>query len=335
MTRRVTLRDVAERAGVSVTTVSNVVRGWQYISSETRTRVEEAITALGYAPHSIAQGLRTGRTQAIGLIVPDLSSAYFSIMVETIEKAARARGYSVLIFSTHNLPEREAEAIAQVTARWVDGLLMVQSTPAARTEALLATLPMPVVALDRIPPNYGGAWCCVDNRAITRLAVEHLHGLGHTDIALIVAPRDISVVEARAIAFQEYTAGRGRLIPTGDDFDLHGGYAAIVRLLDAGETLPTALFASNDMMAAGAMRALAERGIRVPDDLSIIGVDDVPLCAYLTPALTTVRQPLEPLANAGIALLLALIDEQDADPHITLMPELVVRESTAPPRKES
>jgi len=329
----VTLRDVADRAGVSVTTVSNVVRGWQFIASDTRARVEEAIAELGYSPHFIAQGLRTGRTQAIGLIVPDLANLYFAVMVETIETAAQERGYNVLVFSTHNSPEREAQAIEQVTARWVDGLLIVQSTQEARTGTLLADLDIPLVALDRVPSDYTGAWCTIDNHAVVRLAIGHLRDLGHTDIAMIVAPRDISVVEARVEAFLALTDGRGRLIPTGDDFGLHGGYSAIVRLLDAGEALPTAFFASNDMMAAGAMRALSERGLRIPQDISLVGMDDVPICSYLTPALTTVRQPLELLANAGIALLLSLIDDKPTDAHVVLMPELVVRESTAPPRK--
>lgn len=329
------MRDVAERAGVSVTTASNVVRRWQYIASDTRARVEAAIADLGYSPHSIAQGLRTGRTQAIGLIVPDLANLYFAVMVETIERAAGERGYNVLVFSTHNSPQREAQAIEQIAARWVDGLLIVQSTQTARTSELLSHLDIPMVALDRIQPDYTGAWCRIDNYALVELAVAHLRQLGHTDIALIVAPPDIGVGEARVQAFISLAGETRRLIHTQGDFGLTGGYSAIAQLLDSGGPLPTAICASNDMMAVGALRALGERGIRVPTDVSVIGMDDVPICAFLNPALTTVRQPIELLAHEGIGVLLSLIAEKPTATHIVLQPELIVRETTAPPRKAS
>lgn len=333
MARRVTLRDVADRAQVSVTTVSNVMRGWPYISAETRSRVEAVIRELGYAPHSIAQGLRTGRTQVIGLIVPDLASQYFSVMVDTVERVARQHGYNVFVVNTHNSPDLEAEAVEQVAARWVDGLLMVQSTTGARTGERLEALEIPSVALERVPTDYSGASCMIDNRQIVKVALDHLHALGHKDIAHLVAPRDITVVEARVEAYLEAMGGRGHLIPTGGDFSLNGGYMAMLRLMEMKDRLPTAIFASNDLMAVGAMRALTQNGVRVPQDVSIVGVDDIPFCAYITPALTTVRQPLQLLADAGINLLLSLIDhKQPETQQIVLTPELVVRESTAPPR---
>lgn len=190
--------------------------------------------------------------------------------------------------------------------------------------------------MERVPTDYSGPSCMIDNREVVRLAVDHLCALGHQDIAMLVAPRDITVVEARVQAFMEVTKRKGRLIPTGD-FGLHGGYTAAKRLLDFGTPLPTALLASNDMMALGAMRVFSERGIRVPEDISLIGVDDAPFCSYLTPALTTVRQPLELLASAGITLLLSLIDKKSPPAqHIVLVrPELIVRETTAAPRKEA
>ncbi|MBL8134184.1 MAG: LacI family DNA-binding transcriptional regulator [Anaerolineae bacterium] len=329
-----TLRDVADRAQVSVTTVSNVVRGWPYIAAETRSRVEDAIEVLGYSPHSIAQGLRTGRTQAIGLVVPDLASQYFAVMVETVETVAQQRGYNVFVVNSRNSPELEIQAVEQVTSRWVDGLLIVQSTRSANTSKHLSRMPIPVVAMERVPQDYQGASCMIDNQAIVRMAVGHLRDLGHRAIAMLVAPRDITVVEARVQAFLSLTQGHGTLIPTADDFGLHGGYTAVKRLLDSGSALPTGIFASNDLMALGAMRAFSEHGIRVPKDVSIVGVDDIPYCAYLTPSLTTVRQPLELLASAGITMLLSLIDEKPPGAQqIVLLPELIVRESTGAPRK--
>lgn len=334
MARRVTLRDVADRAQVSITTVSNVMRGWPYISADTRIRVEAAINELSYSPHSIAQGLRTGRTQVIALIVPELATLYFAVLVETVEQIAQQHGYNVFVVNSRNSPELEAQAVEQVASRWVDGLLIAQSTRSAGTGERLNRLEIPVVAMERVPPDYTGSSCMIDNRQIVTLALDHLRSLGHKDIAHLVAPRDITVVEERVEAYLEIMDKRGRLIPTGDDFGLHGGYTAITRLLESGEKLPTAIFASNDLMAIGAIRALQERALRVPEDVSVVGVDDIPVCRYLTPTLTTVRQPLGALANAGIMMLLRLIHRQPLqNDHVVLKPELIVRESTAAPRK--
>jgi len=336
MARRVTLRDVASHAQVSVTTVSNVVRGWQFIAADTRRRVEQSILELGYSPHSIAQGLRTGRTQVIGLIVPDLASLYFAVMVETVEQVAQQHGYNVFVINSNESPEQEARALEQVAARWVDGLLIVQTTPSERASKLLASLNMPTVALDRVASDYHGAACTIDNRQIVLLAIAHLCALGHTHIAHLVAPRDITVVEARAQAYVEAMGGQGRLIPTGSDFDLEGGYLGILNMVVAGTPLPTAVFASNDLMAIGAMRAFSERGIRVPEDVSIVGVDNIPFCRYLSIGLTTVAQPLDALAEAGMTMLLQLIHDHPLDAQqVILQPELIVRESTAAPRKDA
>lgn len=336
MARRVTLRDVADRAQVSITTVSNVVRGWPYIAVETRNRVESAISELGYQPHSIAQGLRTGRTQAIGLIVPDLASLYFAVMVEIVEQIAQRHGYNVIVVNSNESPDNEARAIEQVAARWIDGLLIAQTTPSERSSALLANLPIPIVALDRVPPDYPAPYCTIDNEQIIALALGHLTALGHTHTAHLHGPRNIIVAEVRAQAYLRATHGAGRLIATGDDLDLNGGYLGMLRLLDSGDPLPTAIFTANDLMAIGAMRALHERGVRVPDDVSIIGVDDIPFGRYATPALTTVAQPLDQLALAGTTMLLDLIHERPiAASQILLEPSLVVRESTAAPRKDA
>jgi len=329
-----TLRDVARRAGVSVTTVSNVVRGWPYISDATRARVQRAIAELNYSPDPIAQGLRTGRTQVIGFIVPDIANPHFAAMVSIVEDVAHEQGYSVLVFSTHEDSAREADCIRRVAHGWGDGLLIVQAAPTNQLDP--RALPVPVVGIDRVPGDFAGAGCTVDNSAVAELAVRHLAELGHRRIAHLSGPPRALPAQARAAGYRRWMGALGldyRYASSNPGvWSAQEGYRATGALLDEGER-PTALFASNDRLAIGAAHALRERGLRVPEDVSLVGVDDIETSRYLNPPLTSVRQPLEAMARAGIDLLLRLIEgkQTPAEASITLAPTLVVRASTAPP----
>lgn len=336
MNRRVTLKDVAIFAGVSVTTVSNVVRDWPYVAEETRVKVQNAIIELGYSPHPIAQGLRTGRTQVIGFIVPDLSNPYFSQMVSIVEDIAQERGYSVSVFNTHENEEREAEAIRRVVSRWVDGLLISSVVRSRHTASLLHTIQIPIVAVDRIPDSFEGASCTLDNFRAAQLVMEHLANLGHQRIAYLSGPAGAQPARDRLEGYQRSLRARRlsyeRIESSNIAWGSQDGYKSMQAIF-TDKVLPTAVFASNDRMAIGASLAIHEHGLNVPDDISVVGVDDIEVSRYMNPPLTTVKQPLEQMARTGIDLLLKLINEETpSQAHMILAPSFQVRQSTAPPK---
>jgi LacI family transcriptional regulator len=336
MAQKVTLRDVARHAGVSVTTVSNVVRGWPYIAEETRLKVERAIEELGYVPHPIATWLRRGYTRTIGFVVPDVTSPHFAALVETVEDIAREHGYSVLVLNTHEDELREAEAVRLLNSGLGDGILLVQTANALQNGTLLRDVTIPVVAIDRVRNTFNGPFCNVDNFAVTRLAMQHLYDLGHRRIAHLVGPASALSAQDRAESYRQFVRQAGLdykyLSTNPSQWCSDEGYRAMHELLDE-PVRPTAVFVSNDRMAIGAIHAALERGLRVPEDLSLVGVDDIELSRHITPPLTTVRQPLEDMARIGIEMLLKLIRGESLEQtHVSLAPSLIVRESTAPPR---
>lgn len=330
---RITLRDVANEAGVSTTTVSNVVRGWPHISDETRHKVEDAIRKLGYLPHPIAQGLRTGHTQVIGFIVPDLANPHFASMVSVAEDIAHERGYCILVCNTHEDPAREAVCVNRVVNGWGDGLLLVQTGTTSEAFASLVNRGLPFVAMDRVPLEYAGAFCSVDNAQLVRQAMEHFHSLGHRRIAHLAGPSNALTACQRATYYAQVCEDLGvrcQIVSNnGVRWSSQEGYDAMRSLLDSGD-IPTAVFASNDRMAIGAMRAIAERGLRIPDDISVVGVDDIEAGAFHNPPLTTIRQPVEEMTRASIEMLLKLINNQiPSEIQVSLAPSLVVRQTTA------
>lgn len=334
MLSKITLRDVADRAGVSVTTVSNVVRGWPYISEETRLRVEQAINDLGYVPHPMAQGLRTGRTQVIGFVVPNLGNPHFAAMVSAVEDVAWEHGYSVLVFNTHENESRETDCVRRMINGWGDGLLIVQSAQFLETSQLLRDFPLPVVAIDRVPPTYEGAYCKVDNIAIARMAMTHLYELGHRRIAHLSGAKNaltaMTRLEGYRLFLQEMGLSYSYVSNSTNLWTPNEGYHAMQDLL-ATAPHPTAVFASNDSLAIGAAHAIREAGLRIPEDISLIGVDDLDVSRYLYPPLTSVQQPVAEMAQVGIDLLLRLImGEPPEDIHVSLSPTLVIRRSTGP-----
>jgi LacI family transcriptional regulator, galactose operon repressor len=335
---RVTLKDVAKYAGVSVTTVSNVVRDWPYISDEMRQKVQQAIEELGYSPHPIAQGLRTGQTQVIGFILPNLSDPHFGRMASVAEDVAREHGYDLLVLNSHENEARQNECIQRATSRWVDGLLIVtvvhpQETSPGVSKAL-SNVSVPIVAVDRLPEGYNGPSCLLDNFRAAQLAIEHLRGLGHERIAHLAGPRGAHPARERLNGYLQAAQGYGlayqRVAFAESSWGCSDGYTAMGEVL-RDDRRPTAVFASNDRMAIGASLAIHEQGLRIPEDISLVGMDDIEVSEYMNPTLTTVRQPLEAIARAGIDLLLDLIcDETPDSVHVQLEPNLMVRRSTAP-----
>lgn len=332
MAERVTLRDVAQHVGMSVTTVSNVVRGWPFVADETRRRVQQAIVELGYSPHPIAQSLRTGQMQTLGFIVPDLSNPYFASMVSVAETIAQERHYSLIVFNTHEDDAREAECIRRATNRLVDGMLIAHVIDTRDGGARLRGLSLPVVSIDRVPEGYDGPSCTIDNIRAATLATEHLGALGHERIAHIAGPVGALPARDRLLGYRDTLRARGlgyeRVTYCDASWGCAAGYRAMTEIL-ADPVRPTAVFASNDRVAIGALHAIRDAGLSVPGDIALVGLDDIEVSEHVQPPLTTVRQPIQDVARAGIGLLLALVGgERPAELNVVLEPALVVRESS-------
>ena len=322
-------------AGVSIQTVSVVVNDKAVVSAETRERILAAIDELGYRPQAVGRSLRTGATRTIGLLVADITNPFFARMADAVEDHAHQAGYTLILYNTHSDAERERTYLHMAAERWVDGMLFVTTTDTLHGLGALRAAGIPTVAIDRIPTDYEGAWVILDNRRTGALVAEHLLDLGHRDLAQICGPLDLRLSVERLESFEAAVRERG-FQPVGHavgdaSWSCESGYRAMRTLLAADRT-PTAVFASNDRLAIGAMRAAAEAGLRVPDDLSIVGVDDIELAPYVTPPLTTVRQSLADVATLATKILLDLAHGRDpAHTQVVFQPELVVRRSTARP----
>lgn len=334
MSRNVTLKDVAAYAGVSVTTVSNVVRNWPYVSPGMRDHVQRAIDTLGYSPHLVAQGLRTGQTQALAFIVPDLSNPYFAEIVSAAEDAAQTYGYILLVFNSHEDADREMACVQRASSRSVDGLLITHSLQTRWSETLWNHVDIPIVAVDRVPGHDQHPVCAVDNLRAGQLATSHLVELGHRRIAHIAGPKRIRTAQDRSKGYlhtlDKHDLDYRRIVYSDDTWGPRDGYECMMTLLD-NTAPPTAVFTSNDRMAIGALHAIYDRGLRVPHDISVIGLDDIEVSAHLTPPLTTIRQPLDRLAGAAVEMLLRLVRGEALEQRVNLLePELIIRQSAAP-----
>lgn len=327
-----TMKDVARIADVSLQTVSTVVNDKPGVTDETRQRVLDVVQKLGYRPYSIARSLRTRRTRTIALVISDIANPSFATMASVAEVQAHAKGYSLVLYNTHDDMDREANYIQIATERWVDGVLFVAAQDRADGLAALELAGIPSVAIDRIPAGYSGPSVTLDNEQAGYLAATHLLELGHRRLAHISGPRNLRLVRERLAGFvraaADYGIGEGD-IPQGEgDWGCESGYGAMHKLLLAGAR-PTGLFAANDRMAIGAMTALLEHGLRVPEDVSVVGLDDIEVSAYQSPPLTTLRQSFEQLATISVQLLLSILEgEPTPETQVVLPPELVVRRST-------
>ncbi|KAB8192790.1 LacI family DNA-binding transcriptional regulator [Nonomuraea phyllanthi] len=330
------MADVAKLAGVSGQTVSRVVNGNDRVTAETRQKVESAMRQLGYRANIAARALATGRFGTIGVVMFNLSAIGNVRILESVVAGAQARGYSVSVAVVDAPTEQEVRAAVRgLTDRAVDGVIVIEArvldTPHLR---LLEEVPL-VIADSRAAhghPTFG-----MDEAAGARAAVDHLLGLGHATVHHVAGPAGSNPAQRRRAAWQRQLKRSGRAVPppvTGD-WSPQSGYDAALRLL-AGDGV-TAIFAANDQMAAGVLRAAEELGRRVPGDLSVVGFDDLDFTPFLSPPLTTVRQDLAAVGRRCLEHLLARIEAPSGSeaPEVTsrfVRPELVIRASTAPPR---
>jgi len=335
----VTLKDVAREAGVHVSTASRALSPdtRSVVNVETARRVSEVATRLGYRPHPLARGLRTNRTLTIGMIVPDLMNPLFSPIYAGAEERLSQFGYSLVITSDGDDEVKARDVVAGFLERRVDGLILATAHLDVGVPAEAVEGSAPVVLVNRAMATEVFPTIVGDDRLGIGMAVRHLASLGHTAIAHISGPLHLSTGMNRRQAFehalrQEGIEPRPEMVSEAVAFRTPDGREACRRLLDAGVEV-TAIVAGNDLMALGCYDAIAERGMSVPDDISVTGYNDMMFIDRVAPALTSISVPYRAMgAEAASAMLRVLEDGGDVTGSTTrLPPSLVIRQSTAPP----
>jgi LacI family transcriptional regulator len=334
--RRATLRDVADAARVHPATASRALNPEtrMLVSEDTARRVIEAASQLGYRPNPVARSLRTRRSHTVGVLIPDLNNPMFPPVVRGLEDRLAGAGYVALLGNTDADPGRERTLFEQMRARHVDGFVLATATLRDQLLAEAAADGVPVVLMNRLAPEYGFPSVSADNEQGARMAVSHLAQLGHSRIAHIAGPQEASTGVDRLRGFRDGMAAHGLkvdedLIAYARKYTVEEGTRCCRDLL-AGRGGFTALTAANDMLAVGCYAALDEAARRCPEDISVIGFNDMPFIDRLRPPLTTVRFPHYQLGTEAAELLLGRIRGTQEPAEIRyLPPELVIRGSTA------
>jgi LacI family transcriptional regulator len=330
-----TISDVARKAGVSVATVSRVMNGTKFVSAQLRERVQLAMRELDYQPNLLAGSLRRQESFTVGLIVPDTSNAFFGELAKGVEDAGFENDYNVILCNSDYNLERERTYVEVLQAKQVDGLIFIPSSAEMEhVKALLERMRGPVITVDRLTPELDADSITVDNRQGGRLAAQHLVDLGHERIGCVGRPKYLAHVEERISGFCEVLKERG--IELHDAYRVQGGFS-FAEGVEAGKKIlalprpPTAIFAYNDVMAIGVLRAARELDVRVPEDLAIVGFDNIPVASFVTPQLTTVNQPKYEIGAQAAQLLIDRLNlEREGPPERRVLDvDLVVRESSA------
>lgn len=333
---KVGIRDVAKLAGVSTGTVSRVLNDHPSVTDELRTRVRSVIEELGYTPDPSARSMRSKVSRLIGIIIPDLTNPFFSELVQSAEQAAARHGYNIIVMTSFDHAAKEADRIGQLTSRKVDGIILV---PSNDFHTLKLPKGLPIVIVDRLLPGYSGI--AADHRSGVRLGVEHLVKLGHRRIGFISGPKGSVPAGDRLKGYLDAMESVGDggqsaapLIAEAA-FDYESGRSAGNYLLArARRERPTAIFASSDQQAIGCMRAAHDLGIPIPAALSIVGFDGIPLASMTTPRLTTVKQPIQEIAAAAVAVLLNKQDVPALGKPLLLACEISEGETTSSPQPD-
>jgi LacI family transcriptional regulator len=330
------MRDVAERARVSTSTVSHVLNGTRKVSEATRDGVLAAIEELGYQPNLLAKSLKTRKTFTIGLLISDIQNSFFTSVVRGVEDIALSRGYHLFLCNTDEDAAREDEYITELAKKRVDGLIVASSAPRHDHARRLRTENIPFVFMDREVEGVDADVIRADNYLGMELIAEHLVGQGHERIGMISGPLD------KASGYERYRGLHAALASLGmdledslvrfGDFRTASGHAGASELLRRSPP-PTALVTANNQMTLGALIAIQEMGLRIPNDISVVGFDDPEWAPLVSPPLTTLAQPTYQMGVGAIQLLL---DRIEGNPDrkaskLLLEPWLIVRESTSPP----
>ncbi len=328
------MRDVAERAGVSITTVSHVINETRLVSDELRGRVLAAMQELGYQPNLLARGLRRGETHTIGMIVPDSANPFFAEVARGFEDASFEQGYSVILCNSDGDLDKELLYTNVLAEKQVDGILFVAAGVSTGHIRALQERRMPVVVVDREISDVSVDEVLTDNARGGWLATCHLVELGHRRIGCITGPSDVTPSAERVTGYRQALREAG--IPVDEalvvkgDFQYESGFQAARQLLSTDDSL-TAIFACNDLMAIGATRAALELGQQVPAGLSVVGFDDVRLASFANPPLTTIAQPKYEMGVVAATMLLERMRDLDMPPRRRVLDaSLLIRQSTTP-----
>jgi LacI family transcriptional regulator len=329
----VTIRDVAQRAGVSSMTVSRVINESSRVSPETRGRVERAISELGYVPSRLARGLSAQRTGTLAVIVPDVSNPFFTLLVRGAEEVARRAGYHAILCDTRADLAVEREVIEEMIAHRVEGIAIAPVSDRSREQLRrLARFGIPFVLVDRTVAGIDADAVLGDSSAGAERLVEHLIALGHTRIGLIVESDEVSTARDRRSGYEAAHRGAGLALDpelvVETSVDPSGGYEGMSRLLEL-DPRPTAVFTVNNLVALGAIEAVRAAGLEVPDDVALVCFDDIEYASRLYPFLTVMEQPAEMFGTLGAQLLLERIERRAPDrARVVVLPaDFVVRRS--------
>jgi len=333
--------DIAKYAGVAKSTVSRIISGKGQFSEKTKAKVLEAARKLNYRPSSIARSLKSKTTKAIGLMLPNITDPFYPEIIRGVEDVASQNGYIIVLCDTNESKKKESMYFEIFENRWIDGVIYTGITGEPEEEKhIYATLKkrLPIVFIDREVEGHFACTVMIDNERAAFNATRYLLGLGHRKIGFIKGEKGKKEIRIFTQRFEGYKKALfehkvefdPELIVEGD-LTMEGGALATKKLLDKDKYL-TAIFASNDLMAIGAMREVQKRGLQVPEDISIIGFDDIPLSSLISPSLTTISQPKYEIGAEAAKLLLKMINSPEAPKSkIILDTKLVVRESTARP----
>lgn len=332
----VTIYDVAKESGVSYSTVSRVLNGFEFVKEGTRQKVLEAAERLGYVANLQARSLAGGRSSVIGVLVPAIDNSYITEIVAGIDDELAKSNFNLMLHTTHRHTGMEAQYVNLIANGMSDGILLI--VPLA-IEAYLTSLrerQFPYVLIDQHDPLGKSAEIVTTNRQGAYEAVTYLIELGHRRIAFITGLMELYSTYERLAGYQDALSDHNipvieQYIVAGDFWEKEA-YLATNRLLSL-DPLPTAIFASNDLTALGAMISIREHGLSIPRDISIIGFDDIPQAAYVHPRLTTVRQPLQQMGRVAVKLLFETFDNPDRPQRqVMLDTELIIRDSCQPPK---
>jgi len=327
----VTQEDVAKCAGVSTTTVSHVINETRFVSRELRQRVYQAMEELDYRPNAIARSLRRRESGQIGVIVPDIAYPFLAEVARGIEDAGFRLGYNVVFCSSHQDCDKELACLDLARTRQVDGIVVLGAGPDSEHIGELIERGTPAVSCNRRFPDLSIDTVIADNERAGFQATRQLLSQGHRRVACIAGPEEVTISVPRLEGYRQAMEELGVSVPdrliVRDDFGNRGGFEAMNRLLDLSEP-PSAVFACNDLMAMGAICAASKRRLNVPQDVAIIGCDDIAMAAFTNPSLTTVALPKHELGTLAVELLVERIKDRDrpVDEHV-LPVRLVMRDS--------
>lgn len=304
--KRPTLQDIARKVGVSTTTVSYVLNGTGAVGAEMSKRIRATAKQLGYRANQAAKATRTGKSRTIGLILPDLTNPFFPLLAQPIQMAAYDAGYAVLLIDSRGNESWEREGAEYLLARGVDGIIWCPATESDSLAGLQGEVP--IVVIDRPLADYDTV--TADSFGGSRQLADHLLSLGHSRVGMVTGPLSLSSARLRSEGFRERFAEGGTIewsVENPFSIDLSSDTRAMIAANRA-----SVIVCGNDLIALGVMRFLYERGVRVPDDVSVVGFDDISWASFSTPDLTTVRQPFEPLGREAMGLLVRRIEGDSA-----------------------